>query len=288
VTTVNHDLSRPTSPNAAGLPSLGRRQLFRLGGLSVATAAVVAACGGTESPGIARIGLAPTTTDLPPANISDSVLLRTAASIERSAIGVYTTALDAGLLPSAAIAAAERFRDDHVAHAEAVDALTTEVGGEPFTCGNPRLEEITIPAILAAVLGDEAAGIPASDNPQRDVMNIAFALESYAAETYQSFVPMLSLPSLRGEAIRIAGDEARHSSVLALAITGRPAGYVQREVPASPPQIPVAYALPSRFGTLGGVPLVIGAADEVGQRRAFSLDTPSLNTFVYDSTEGSC
>jgi hypothetical protein len=59
-------------------------------------------------------------------------------------------------------------------------------------------------------------------------------------------------------------------------------------VPASPPQIPVAYALPSRFGTLAGVPLVVGAADEVGQRRAFSLDTPSLNTFVYDSTDGNC
>ena len=56
----------------------------------------------------------------------------------------------------------------------------------------------------------------------------------------------------------------------------------------SPPPIPVAYALPSTFGTLAGITLVIGAEDEVGLRRTFSLDTPSNNTFVFDYFEASC
>lgn len=268
--------------------AVDRRHLFRIGGLSAATAALVAACGGTDSPGIARVGTAPTTTALPDAIVNDGVLLRTAASLERSVINVYSTLLDGGLIPSALTGAAERFRDDHTAHAEALDSLTVEAGGEAFTCGNPRIDELVVPAILAAIAGDEAAGTAPSDDPTRDALNVAHALENLATETYQSFLTMFSLPELRRQAMLIAAQEARHSSLLALAITGRPAGYVELEAPAEPPQIPVAYALPTVFGTLAGITLVVGAEDEVGLRKTFSLDTPSLNTFVYDYITPSC
>lgn len=263
-------------------PGVDRRQFFRLGGLGVATVTVVAACGGTDSPGIARVGVAPTTTDLPTGTVSDVVLLRTAASIEFTAIDVYNTALEAGIVPSGAVETVERFIADHTAHAEAVNALVTELGGEPFTCANPRLAEITVPAILAAIVGDEASGKAPSDDPERDVLNVAYALEVYAAETYQSFIPMLSVPELRKAAISIGNDEARHSAVLALAITGTPAGYFEVEAPAEPPKIPVAYAMPTVFGSLGGQTIVIGAEDEVGLRTSVPLDTPAANTFVYD------
>lgn len=284
---MSHDLHTDVRRALTGT-TVDRRHLFRIGGLSAATAALVAACGGTDSPGIARVGTAPTTTALPDAVVNDGVLLRTAASLERSVINVYSTLLDGGLVPKDLTGAAERFRDDHTAHADALDSLTVEAGGEAFSCGNPRIEELVIPAILATINGDEAAGTAASDDPSRDALNVAHALENLATETYQSFLPMFSVPELRRQAMLIAAQEARHSSLLALAITGRPAGYLELEAPAEPPQIPVAYALPSVFGTLGGITLVIGAQDEVGQRRTFSLDTPSLNTFVYDYITPSC
>jgi len=270
------------------LDLVGRRSFLRLGGAGLAGAALLSACGGTDSPGIARVGTAPTTTALPDAVVNDGVLLRTAASIERSVIGLYDTVLDAGLIPSSLTATASRFRDDHIAHAEALDGLTTALGSEPWLCGNPRIEELLIPAILTAILGDEAAGVAASDDPTRDVLNTAHVFESMATETYQSFVQLLSTPDLRRAAVTIGADEARHSSLLALTITGRPDGYLQLEAPATPPAIPVALALPSRFGTLGGLTLVIGAEDEVGLRRSINIDTPSYNTFVYDFLEPSC
>lgn len=261
---------------------IDRRHFFRLGGLGVATVTVAAACGGTESPGIARVGVAPTTTELPAGAVNDVVLLRTAASIEYTAIDVYNTLLEAGIVPGAAEETVARFVADHTAHAEAVNGVIAELGGEPFTCANPRLMELTVPAILAAINGDEASGKAPSDNAPRDAMNVAFVLETYAAETYQSFIPMLSLPELRGAAIAIGGEEARHSAILAMAITGTPAGYVELEAPAEPPQIPTAYAMPSTFGSLAGQQLVIGAQDEVGQRTTIAIDSPAANTFVYD------
>ncbi len=287
MTPVNHDLHADVRRALTGT-MVDRRNLLRIGGLSAATAALVAACGGTDSPGIARVGSAPTTTDLPDPVVSDGVLLRTAASLERSVISVYSSFLGAGLIPKDLVGAAERFSDDHSAHAEAIDALTTAAGSEPFTCGNPRIDELVIPAVLAAITGDTASSIAASDDPSRDALNVAHALENLATETYQAFLPMLSVPELRREAMLIAAQEARHSSLLALAITGRPRGYVEIFASAEPPQIPVAYALPSAFGTLAAITLVIGAQDDVGQRKTFSLDTPSLNTFVYDYVEPSC
>jgi hypothetical protein len=287
VTPVNHPLHTDLRRAVAGT-SIDRRNLLRIGGLSAAAAALVAACGGTDSPGIARVGTAPTTTALPDAVVNDGVLLRTAASLERSVIDVYDVFLSEGFLPSSATELTQRFVADHTAHAEALDALTTAAGSEPFTCGNPRIGELVVPTILAAINGDDAAGIAPSDDPTRDALNVAFALESLAAETYQTFVQLLSLPELRREAMVIGGQEARHTSLLALAITGKPAGYLEIEPPAEPPKIPVAYALPSTFGTLAGITLVIGAEDEVGLRRTIALDTPSLNTYVYDYITPSC
>ncbi|MFN8024376.1 MAG: ferritin-like domain-containing protein [Acidimicrobiales bacterium] len=260
-----------------------RRQVFRLGGLSVATAAVVAACGGTSS-GVGRVGVAPTTTALPDASVSDIVLLRTAASIEYTAIGVYQAFKSSA--PAAAAETIDRIVADHTAHADAVNQLITDLGGEPWTCGNPRLEDITVPAIAAAINGSDTKA--PSDNVPRDVMNTAFVLETYAAETYQSFIPMLSDPALRQAAMTIGGEEARHAAILAIAITGSPEGYREVTAPDEPPQIPVAYAMPAPFGLLGGQSLVIGAQDEVGQRTTVPVDTPAANTFVYEYMTQSC
>jgi hypothetical protein len=60
--------------------SLSRRRFFVAGGATVSFAALVAACGGSEPTGIARLGDAPTPNKLVEAEVTDITLLRTATS----------------------------------------------------------------------------------------------------------------------------------------------------------------------------------------------------------------
>lgn len=306
VTEATLDAGPSAQARAAHL--LGRRRFLHLGGASVATAAVLAACGGTESPGVAKIGTAPTTTQLPDAIVNDIVLLRTASSLEHTAIGVYDTVIDnADLLDPAYRDLAQRFRDDHAEHAALMEQLTIDAGGEAWTCGNPRLEEIVLPAILQALTGNEALGVAPSDDPRRDVLNVAQAFESLAGSTYQALMPVLSLPALRKDAITVASQEVRHAALLSIALTGRPSGYMSPDeitaatgqAPATPATtvaqgdgpavvpVPPVYAIPGQFGNLGATQLVIGAPNELGNRVTLNVETPSLNSLVYEYL-GSC
>lgn len=268
---------------------VGRRRFLTIGGLSVATATVVAACGGTDSPGVARVGLAPTRTDLPDASPNDVVYLRTASSIEHSAIAVYDTVIgNTDLLAADLQDAAKRFRDDHAEHATIFEDLTKELGGEAWTCGNPRIDQLLVAPVLAKIVGDDATKTPPSDDPQRDTANFAHALENLAGETYQMFVGLLSDPALRKSTIQVGTAEVRHAAILAMAITGRPDGYVPPADAGEPPVFPPAYAIPSQFGNLSGQQLVVGAEDELGVRKPIAVDTPSNNTFVFEYMTPEC
>lgn len=298
---------------------IGRRRFVAIGGASVATAALLAACAESDSGGIARVGDAPEVTALPDAVVNDVVLLRTASSLEHSAIQIYDTVIDnADLLDPAYNDIAKRFRDDHEGHAALFEKLTKDAGGVPWTSGNPRLDDVVLLPILRAITGADATDVLAaaspSDDPKRDVLNLAHALETLAGETYQALVPVLSLPSLRKEAVIVGTHEVRHAAVLAIAITGRPDGYVDplsveeatgsaptttaaptttqniaaeasedtaAEAPAATP-IPTVYAIPAQFGQLGAVQLVVGAPNESGTRLTVNLETPSLNSYVYE------
>ncbi|MEI6498180.1 MAG: ferritin-like domain-containing protein, partial [Actinomycetota bacterium] len=217
---------------------VGRRRFLQIGGLGITTAALLAACAGAEPAGVGRVGIAPTTTKLPDAKVDDIVLLRTASSLEHSVIALYGMVIDnADLLDPSLVEVAKRFRDDHMAHAATFESLTTEAGGTAWTCPNPRIDEIVLPMILTAITGGTtAAGVvlTKSDDAKRDVLNTAQALESLAGATYQGLMPVLSLPSLRKEAITIASTEVRHAAILSMVITGRPTGY------ADPDQITAA------------------------------------------------
>ncbi len=266
---------------------VGRRRFLTIGGLGVATAAVVAACGEEGPGGVARVGVAPTRTTLPDGILDEALYLRTAASIERSAIAVYDQVIGTDLLAPQLQDAARRFRDDHVAHTEILDELTEELGAEPWTCGNPRIDEFLVAPVLARITGDEATGVDPSDDPRRDTANFAHALETLAGETYQALVASVNDPLLRQELIRIGSTEVRHAAILAIAITGRPAGYLPGDGQEET-DFPVVHAIPARFGQLGGQNLVVGAPDEFGVRTSFSVDTPSLNTFIYDFMNPAC
>lgn len=260
---------------------LSRRQLLRISGISIAGTIALAACGKQadveESSNIASAGTVPPTTALPSAEVNDIVLLRTAASLEYNAIDTYELALSAGLLTGdyASLAdAVKRFRDDHQAHADAVNKLIVSLGGKPFTCANTRINEVYIaPAVeLITAEGNPDAAV--------DTVALAHALENIAAQTYQGVVGMLSTPSLRADAMRIGQDEARHAVVLAQVLNPGYAsvGPTVNEATGRPN----IAAVPSAFGGLGSVTLTIGTPSEEGQKTNLILETPSLNSLAYD------
>ena len=271
--------------------SLSRRRFFIAGGATISFGALLAACGGSTTTDIARIGNAPEKTKLVDAPVTDIALLRTATSLEHNAIFVYEAVVAAGLLSGDAAILAARFLSDHQAHPAATASLTEKLGGKAFNEPNPRLQSIYIEPALRLITGDEAKGIPATDDPVADVLALAYALETIAGSTYQVYIPMLADPALRGAAIGIGEQESRHAAVIgSLLNPGRlvssfglsiAAEYQEEtDVPAA------AYAVPTAFGTKAPVPVTLGAANESGIRTSLNLETPSLNSLVYEYVDG--
>lgn len=300
---------------------LGRREVLRVGGATITLGALVAACGSSNSGTIGRVGDAPPVRTLPAAVINDVVLLRTATSIENSAINVYAAVVDLGVLDNVlgglALEYVKRFVEDHTGHAELFSELTIAAGGVPWTEGNCRLDAAFItPVVTRITVGDPDAAdgaIPPSDDPVRDVLNVAHALETLAGASYQSLVPNLTDVALRRDAMKVAADEVRHAALLALTInTERPSGWVDSaavstaEPPANLPTttvgqdiaqpattttapaeqastpIPMPTAVPTQFGSIAAIPVVVGAGDVNGVRLRANLETPSLNSLIYE------
>jgi len=110
-----------------------RRELLRLSGVSIASGLVLAACGKqvglVEDNAITVLGQSPVTTPLADAEVTDAVLLRTAASLEYNAIETYATALDLGVFTGDLRKVAEiakRLSADHNEHANAVNSLAVK------------------------------------------------------------------------------------------------------------------------------------------------------------------
>lgn len=271
--------------------SLSRRRFFIAGGATISFGALLAACGGSTTTEIARIGNAPEKTELVDAPVTDIALLRTATSLEHNAIFVYEAVAAAGLLSGDAATLAARFLSDHKAHADATASLTEKLGGKAYNEPNPRLQSVYIEPALRLITGDEASGISATDDAVADVLALAYALETIAGSTYQVYVPMLADPALRGAAIGIGEQEARHAAVIGSLLN--PSRLVssfglsiaaeyqeETDVPAA------AYAVPTAFGTKAPVPVTLGAANESGIRTSLNLETPSLNSMVYEYLDG--
>ena len=54
------------------------------------------------------------------------------------------------------------------------------------------------------------------------------------------------------------------------------------------PTIPSVTAIPSQFGGLSAIQIVVGKGDENGTRLKLNLETPSLNSFVYEYMTATC
>ena len=263
------------------LENLTRRELLKMSGLSIAGITFLAACGAqsgvTASPNIASAGTVPPTTALGEVVVSDTVLLRTAASLEYSAIDAYTTMLDGGLLTGDFASlkdAIKRFRDDHNGHADAINTIVVSYGGKAHKCANTRVNNIYVDPALKLITADGNA------DAARDAVTLAHALENLATQTYQGIIALLAEPSLRGSAMRVGQDEARHAVVLAQVLNP---GYMA--IGPSTDEVTgkaKVASVPSAFGSLSSIQISLGAPNSEGAKTSLSLETPSLNGLVYD------
>jgi hypothetical protein len=323
---IHHDNSH--DQRGRELRSLRRRDVLRIGGFSVATAAVISACGEHARGEVGRVGAVPTTVKLPDAIVNNVVLLRTASSMEHSTIDVYNQVIGkSDLLDPKYDDVAKRFVDDHNVHAALLEKLTTAAGGTPWACGNPKFDDVVVePVLQRIIVGVPAtatsAAIPPSDDPRRDILNFLHGLEALSGETYQAFVAQFSEPSLRSDAMTMGARESRHAALLAMTINPtRPGGLVNfndavNAQPGSPPttvlptttvqniaspvggpaatpevpqtEIPIVTAIPSQFGSLAPIQIVVGAGDENGTRLKVNMETPSFNSYIYEYMKPTC
>lgn len=260
---------------------LSRRELLRIGGIGLITTSFLAACGkqsgSVSDKAIASIGTVPPTTALAEAEITDVVLLRTAASLEYNAIDFYTAALDAGLFTgdyATAAQAAERFRDDHRTHAAAINSLVVALGGKVHECANSRINSLYIKPAFDLIATE--------NNPDvaRDTVTLAYVVENLAAQTYQELVGLLSEPKLRGDAIHIGQSCSRRAVILAQMLNPGLGGVAPSTDPAT--GTPNVASVPSAFGSLGNLRAAFGPPNADGAKTTIAMETPSLNAMVYE------
>lgn len=203
---VGGGTSLSTDEKAAvlGVPSPERRQLFKVGGATLLGAAVLAACGSDDDTADAAGDGATTTTA--GGGSADLALARTAASLEQLAVDTYQVGIDSGLVTTMAIAdAAKLFQEHHQAHLDALNGAIAAAGGTEVSEANQAVYDALVkPAVEAAAT-------------EADIVQLAFDLESAAAQTYAFAGGALTVPALRSTIMTIGGIEARHAAVLQVA-----------------------------------------------------------------------
>ncbi|MFM8528807.1 MAG: ferritin-like domain-containing protein, partial [Ilumatobacteraceae bacterium] len=287
------------------LPSLDRRTLLRAGSIGVLATTLLAACREAKP----KINL-PVSGDNPgyqaPPNktITDVTLLRTAASFADSVVEAYRRLADNEFTSDQAVLDLMKlFSDHHSAHAVALGKVTTDLGGTACVGVNQKITSYLIDPLLTRISKSGA-------EQEEDVKAFAFAMETIAAATYQAVVPSFTTPALRKAAMSVGAVESRHAAVLGMLInpsaiitgvvaapTEAPADTTTTTIDAGLPTtapaqttttIQAAYqaneihAIPSRFGSLAPFPLTVGPANENGVRVTTNVETPSLNSFIYD------
>lgn len=257
--------------------AMNRRELLKNGTLALSLGAIVAACGsdrgGPTDPGKIGDEVLPEEPDRD-TSVDDAVLLRTLQSLEHTAVDLHGQLLEMGAFGAAA-AVAERFVADHEGHSAAIGELVSQAGGTPYTCANPFLVERVVEPVLAAVEGSDDAG--------RDALAIAYAFESLLGASYQALVPSLSDASLRAAVMTVGGEEHRHAATVALAVNPDPVNPEMVGGEAESGEFPTPYAIPSTFGLLTGITLVVGSPQGEDQvRTSANLQTPAENTYVYN------
>jgi len=201
-----------TKGSLIGLPT-DRRGFLRIGGLTVAASALLVACGGGDDRPVAQTGSVPPREpnvlrpDVGPE--LDLTLVLTAQSIENLAVATYDAALENDWLGDATLnSVAQLFRDQHQDHAALLADTARELGGTPFDEANPYLAVNVVEPAVASLGALEGAELVNA------TLELAYALENTAAQTYVQASGLLTEAVLRQAAMSIGGVEARHVTVL--------------------------------------------------------------------------
>ncbi len=258
---------------------VGRRQALKIGGLTVSLAALVAACGndrnGDESAG--RVGNAEAVEALPDYAVNAAVLLRTASSLENTAVYVYEAAQDLGVLEGDMATLVERLIENHTATSAEMGELTAAAGGTAWTSTNPWLMERSIEPMLATIAD--------SDDPGRDVVNLAITLENMASSTHQTLTSLLTDADERLAVANASTQEARHSAAIVLEAFGtarRVSPLLVGEDLVNANGVISRYAIETTFGSVAQQEINLGVADENGGRTTYLLATPAGNSYIYE------
>lgn len=136
----------------------------------------------------------------------DIEILNAAIALEHEGIAAYQIAATSGLLDPAVVDIGVTFQGHHKGHRDVLVKAVETLGGTPA-------EEKS--------LGAYARDLKASTlKNQADVLRLALALETGAANAYLGLIPSLG-PDYHQAAAQMAGDEAFHAAILANAL-GQP------------------------------------------------------------------
>ena len=244
--------------------------MLRSTGIIAASGAVLAACGSSSaSKTIARVGETPEITKLGEATVTDVVLLRTAMSVETMAKTILTDTAVTSLVANG-VGIVSGFANAHTSHLANLRSLISARGGEAYEEPNEK---------LMASYGTQALGLVAEGKSADDVSSLMLATETLVASMYQYFVSLTAEPALRASMIRMGAQASRAAAVAAQLINpgiGAFAPGVDKDGVAT------VATLPSAFGALSAVQVQLGPVNpETGSRATVSMDTPSLNSFIY-------
>jgi hypothetical protein len=211
---------------------LDRRQFLTMGGVTLLGAAI-AAC--TKDKPKADPGQ-PTTTEPTTtssgASPSDVALLKTAASLEALAVGVYQRVAGAALVKDpTALDATTLFMAHHNTQQMLLNELLRVAEVSAVTAPNGELDsKIFQPALAAAKTED-------------DIVELLFTLEDMIAQTYVYSADVLARPEHRVAIMTIAGTQARHRAFLGSAFAKQsiddlfPAAFARSTNPLPPDAI---------------------------------------------------
>jgi hypothetical protein len=186
--------------------NVDRRQFLRFG-MMAALGAAIAACTKSKP----KAGPGETTTTQPTttssgASPSDIALLKTAASLEALAVGVYQRAAGAALVKDpVALDATTLFMAHHSAQLLALNNLLQVAEVSAVTAPNSLMDSAIFQPALAAA------------KSQDDTIELLFTLEEVIAQTYVYSADILTKPEHRLAVMTIAGTQARHRALLGLA-----------------------------------------------------------------------
>lgn len=185
---------------------IDRRRLLTAGGVTLASATVLAACGRSETARPAKGGRpGPSGAGSNASTASDATILRTLSSVELLLVGTYQKVVDLGLITDPDLdAAARELRGQHGQHAVAFQDATAKAGTAPFTRPNSVLNAQVIAPAVARLKTDN------------DVLMLALTLESVSSQTCQAAVGRFADRTYNTTAGSVLGAESRHQTLLSL------------------------------------------------------------------------